>query len=130
MSNFEDIFSKTKTIAMVGLSDKPNRPSYGVAEYLQFEGFRIVPVNPLVEHDILGEKCYAKLSDIPFPVDMVDVFRKSEDCLEVAHDAVAIGAKILWLQLGVTNDEAKEVAEQNGLICVMDRCTKIELQNL
>ncbi len=113
------------TIAIVGLSAEWHRPSHFVAKYLQGHGYRIVPVNPRYP-EILGEKSYARLEDIPFPVDMVDVFRKPEDVAPIAASAVAIGAKCLWQQLGVMNLEADALARAAGLDSVMDRCVKIE----
>lgn len=127
--DLKSLLDQTKTIAIVGLSDKPNRPSYRIASYLQAHGFRIVPVNP-GQAEILEEKSYANLKDIPFPVDMVNVFRKPEECLELAQDAVAIGAKSLWLQQGILNLEAKKLAQKNGLAFVMDRCIKVDHQLL
>lgn len=127
--DLNSLFAQTKTIAIVGLSDKPNRPSYRIASYLKEKGFHIVPVNPSAT-EILGEKCYANLKDIPFKIDLVNVFRKAEDCLEVAHDAVAIGAKSLWLQQGIINLQAKKLAEDQGLFFVMDRCIKVDHQYL
>lgn len=127
--DLKSLFQETKTIAIVGLSDKPNRPSYRIASYLQAHGFRIVPVNP-GQSEILKEKSFANLKDIPFPVDMVNVFRKSEECQDVAKDAVAIGAKSLWLQQGVINLEAQKIAQENGLTFVMDRCIKVDHQLL
>jgi uncharacterized protein len=121
------IFKNCKTIAVVGLSDNPARPSYGVALYLRQQGFRIIPVNPKLT-EVLGEKCYASLRDVPDKIDMVDCFRRSEEMLPIAHDAVAIGAKCLWMQIGVINDEAAEVAEAAGLKVVLDKCTKIEFR--
>jgi predicted CoA-binding protein len=105
------------------------RPSYFAAKYMQEHGFRIIPVNPKYD-EILGEKCYPNLKAIPEPVDIVDVFRKPDDCVPIAQDAVAIGAKVLWLQLGVVNEEAARVAEAGGLEVVMDRCVKIEYARL
>ena len=123
------VLRNSHTIAVVGLSAEPDRPSYRVAKYLQAHGYRIVPVNP--KHpEILGEKSYPDLASIPFAVDMVDVFRKAQDCVSVAQQAVAIGAKVLWLQLGVVNDEAQQVAQAAGLTVVMDRCVKIDHANL
>ncbi|NCP40551.1 MAG: CoA-binding protein [Rhodoferax sp.] len=123
------VLRNSHTIAVVGLSAEPDRPSYRVAKYLQAHGYRIVPVNP--KHpEILGEKSYPDLASIPFAVDMVDVFRKAQDCVPVAQQAVAIGAKVLWLQLGVVNDEAQQVAQAAGLTVVMDRCVKIDHANL
>ena len=119
------ILQDCHTIAIVGLSAEWHRPSNFVAKYLQGHGYRIVPVNPRYP-EILGEKSYARLEDIPFPVDMVDVFRKTEDVLPVAQSAVAIGAKVLWQQIGVLNLEADAVARAAGLDSVLDRCVKIE----
>ncbi len=119
------ILSTTKTIAIVGLSPKPERPSYFVGSYLQYEGYRVIPVNPRAT-EILGEKSYPDLLSIPEPVDMVDVFRQPEECVDVAKQAVQIGAKTLWLQLRVVNFEAAKIAEAAGLNVVMDRCVKIE----
>ena len=119
------ILETAKTIAVVGLSDKPDRDSYQVAEYLQEHGYRIIPVNPTV-NEVLGEKSYASLTDIPEQVDIVDVFRKPDAVLPVAQEAIDAGAATLWLQLGVVNQEAAEKAEAAGLQVVMDRCIKIE----
>jgi uncharacterized protein len=119
------ILSTSKTIAIVGLSPKSERPSYFVGSYLKSEGYRIIPVNPRAT-EILGEKSYPDLLSIPEPVDMVDVFRKPEDCVEVAQQAIQIGAKTLWLQLRVVNIEAAELAAAAGLHVIMDRCVKIE----
>ena len=124
-----ELLQETKIIAVVGLSDKPSRPSYGVAQYMQSHGYRITPVNPSCE-EILGEKCYPDLKSIPFAIDMVNVFRKSEDCLPIAHEAVEIGAKSLWLQLGVINAEAVAYAKEHGLAAIMDKCLKIEHMRL
>jgi uncharacterized protein len=119
------ILQQCRTIAVVGLSAEWHRPSYFAASYLQGKGYRIVPVNPKYP-SILGETSYARLEDIPFKVDMVDVFRKPADVLPIAHSAVAIGARCLWQQLGVLNTEADAVARAAGLDSVMDRCVKIE----
>jgi uncharacterized protein len=119
------ILERCRTIAVVGLSADWNRPSYFAASYLQGKGYRIVPVNPKAEA-ILGERCYARLEDIPFAVDMVDVFRKPADVPPIAASAVAIGARCLWQQLGVMNAEADAIARAAGLDSVMDRCVKIE----
>lgn len=117
------------TIAVVGLSDRPDRPSYGVAQYMQSQGYRIIPVNPKAT-EILGEKCYASLLDVPHTVDMVNVFRRTEDVLPIAQQAVQIHAKCLWQQIGITNHEADALAQAHGLISVMDRCLKIEHRSL
>jgi uncharacterized protein len=119
------ILTECRTIAVVGLSADWNRPSYFAASYLQGKGYRIVPVNPKAE-SILGERCYPRLEDIPVAVDMVDVFRKPADVPPIAASAVAIGARCLWQQLGVVNDEADAIARRAGLDSVMDRCVKIE----
>ena len=123
------ILKTNHTIAVVGLSADWYRPSYFAAKYMQEHGFRIIPVNPKYD-EVLGEKCYPNLKAIPEPVDIVDVFRKSDDCVPIAQEAVAIGAKVLWLQLGVVNEEAARVAEAGGLEVVMDRCVKIEYARL
>ena len=121
------ILKSCHTIAVVGLSAEWHRPSYFAAKYMQSHGFKIVPVNPrYAGQEILGENCYASLGDIPFKVDMVDVFRRSEDVLPIAEQAVRIGAKVLWQQLGVTSDAAERIAYAAGLQSVMDRCVKIE----
>ena len=113
------------TIAVVGLSAEWHRPSFFAAKYMQQHGYRIVPVNPRYA-EVLGERCYASLADIPHPVDMVDVFRRTEDVLPIAEQAIAIGARCLWQQIGVKNLAADELARQAGLASVLDRCVKIE----
>lgn len=123
------ILKENHTIAIVGLSADWYRPSYFAAKYMQEHGFRIIPVNPKYT-EILGEKCYPDLKSIPEKVDMVDVFRKSADCAPIAKEAIAIGAKVVWLQLGVENDEAKAIAETSGLEFVQNRCVKIEYARL
>ena len=110
---------------MVGLSAEWHRPSFFAAKYLQQHGYRIVPVNPRYG-EILGERCYPSLEAIPHPVDLVDVFRRTQDVLPIARQAVAIGAKCLWQQIGVRNLEADALARAAGLDSVMDRCVKIE----
>jgi predicted CoA-binding protein len=121
------ILKNCHTLAVVGLSAEWHRPSYFAASYMWAKGYRIVPVNPrYASGEILGERCYAKLEDIPFALDMVDVFRRTEDVLPIAHSAIAIGAKCLWQQLGVKNLEADRLARAAGLDSVMDRCVKIE----
>ncbi len=124
-SDFRKLFETCRTIAVVGLSDRPERPSFGVAQYMQAQGYRIIPVNPNAL-EILGEKCYASLLDIPHSIEMVNVFRRSEDVLPIALQAVQIGAKFLWQQIGVMNEEADALAQSHRLISVMDRCLKIE----
>ncbi len=115
------IYEDTKTIAVVGASTDESKPSHRIPRYLQSQGFKIIPVSPK-GGECLGEKVYASLSEIPEPVDVVDVFRPSEETPQIARDAVAIGAKVLWLQSGVSNDEAEGIAEAAGLKVVMDRC--------
>jgi predicted CoA-binding protein len=119
------ILKTCRTVAVVGLSAEWHRPSFFVAKYLQQHGYRVIPVNPRYE-SILGERCYARLEDIPVPVDMVDVFRKPADVVPIARSAVALGAKCLWQQLGVANLEADAIARSAGLDSVMNRCVKIE----
>ncbi len=119
--DYKELLDTCQTIAVVGLSSNSLRPSYGVSAYLQRVGYRIIPVNP-VEKEILGEKCYASLLDIPEPVDIVDVFRNPDSVGPIADDAIAIGAKCLWLQEGVINTEAAEKAANSGMKVVMDHC--------
>jgi predicted CoA-binding protein len=119
------ILRKYRTIAVVGLSAQWHRPSYFAAKYMQEHGYRVIPVNPTYD-SILGEKCYKRLADIPVPVDIVDCFRKSEEIEAIAADAVAIGAKVLWMQLGVHNAAARARAEAAGLEVIENRCVKIE----
>jgi uncharacterized protein len=118
-----------RTIAVVGLSDNPLRPSYTTSRYMQSQGYRIVPVNPK-GGVILGETCYTSLSQIPFAVDMVNVFRRTEDVLPIAQELVQqiarLGVKCFWQQLGIVSDEAAELVEHAGIASVMDRCVKIE----
>lgn len=123
------ILKNSQTIAVVGLSADWFRPSYFAAKYMQEHGYKIIPVNPKYT-EILGERCYPDLKSIPGKVDIVDVFRKSADCLPIAQDAVAIGAKSLWLQIGVINEEAALAAEAAHLDVVMNRCVKIEYARL
>ncbi|WP_408003407.1 CoA-binding protein [Pseudothauera rhizosphaerae] len=115
----------TRSIAVVGLSANWHRPSNFAAKYMLEHGYTIIPVNPAYD-EVLGQKCYPSLRDVPVPVDMVDVFRKPEDVPPLVDDAVAIGAKTFWMQLGVINEEAARRAEAAGLQVVMDRCVKIE----
>ena len=119
------ILREAKVIAVVGLSADWFRPSYFAAKYMQEHGYRVIPVKPKYA-EILGEKCYPSLCDIPQPVDIVDVFRKTADVMPIAEDAIKIGAKVLWQQLGVRNEEAAAKAQAAGLQTVMDRCVKIE----
>jgi predicted CoA-binding protein len=117
------ILATAKTIAVVGLSDNQWKPSYGVSEYMQDAGYEIIPVNPnRLGKLILGEPVYATLADIPKPIDVVNVFRPAQVTPKIAEQAVAIGAKVLWLQLGIANDEAARIALEGGLTVVMNRC--------
>ena len=117
-----DLLARSKVIAIVGLSSKPQRPSFGVARYLQSAGYRIIPVNPN-EKEVLGEKSYARLEDVPVYVDIVDIFRRSEYVPLVVDSAIAIGAAAVWMQEGVIHEEAAARARAAGLEVVMDRCT-------
>jgi predicted CoA-binding protein len=120
------ILSEAKTVAVVGISDKPERPSHGVARYLQERGYRVIPVNPVLT-EVLGEKVYKSLSDIPGKVDLIDVFRKSEEVPPIAEEAIRIGARFFWMQEGVISIAARERLEQAGIPVVMDLCMKKEL---
>jgi len=119
------ILKTCKTVAVVGLSPKPDRASYRVASYLKSAGYTIVPVRPNGD-EILGEKVYHSLMDIPFKVDIVDVFRKPETVMPIAEDAVRIGAKVLWLQQGITNEKAEQYCREAGLSVVSDHCMLVE----
>jgi uncharacterized protein len=121
MNRISDILHSCRTIAVVGLSGKRYRPSYGVAEYLKRVGYRIIPVNPH-ETEVLGERAYPDLESIPGPVDMVDIFRRSEFVPEIVEAAIRIGAKAVWMQEGVVHESAAQRAEEAGLAVVMDRC--------
>jgi predicted CoA-binding protein len=130
-AQIRDLLKATRTIALVGASPKPNRASHGVMAFLQQSGYCVIPVNPVAAGTtILGKTVVATLADIKEPIDMVDVFRRAEDTPEVAQDAVAIGAKFLWLQLGIANNETARIAIEGGLDVVMDRCTAIEIERL
>jgi predicted CoA-binding protein len=119
------ILRDAKTIAVVGLSSNPMRASHGVAEYLKATGYRIIPVNPN-ETEVLGEKAYARLEDVPERVDIVDVFRRAEEVPAVAESAIGVGAKVLWMQLGIEHAEAAERARAAGLVVVEDSCLMVE----
>ena len=119
------ILREARTIAVVGLSANWFRPSYFAAKYMQDHGYRIIPVNPTYQ-EVLGQTCYPNLAAIPEPVDIVDCFRKPQEMIEIARAAVAIRAKVLWMQLGIVNPEAAKIAVDAGLDVVMDRCVKIE----
>lgn len=121
----QDILKNTKNLAIVGISNKPERASYQVAAYLQAAGYQIFPINPGLR-EVLGLTCYPSLSALPGPVDLVNVFRKAEDCLPIAEEAAKIGAKALWLQLGISNPQCQQLAEKQGMAYVENKCTKIE----
>lgn len=120
------LLSGARTVAVVGLSDRPHRTSHAIARALQGFGFRIFPVNPNLEGPVLGEEPYPRVQEIPEGVDIVDVFRRSETVMPVAEDAVAAGAKALWMQSGVINEPAAAYAREHGLTVVMDRCIKVD----
>ncbi len=120
-----DILTKYKTIAVVGLSSNPARPSYGVTEYIQSSGYQIIPVNPN-ETDVLGEPSYASLDDVPQKIGIVDIFRRPENVPPVVDAAIRVGAKVIWMQLGIANQTAAEKAQAAGLTVVMDACMLIE----
>jgi hypothetical protein len=125
------ILTANRSFAIVGASANTVRPSYFVLKYLLEKEFRVVPVNPgLAGTELLGQKAYAALGDIPEPIDIVDIFRNSEAALEITKDAIKVGAKVVWMQLGVRNDEAASLAEAAGLNVVMNRCPKIEYARL
>ncbi len=126
-----ELLRSTRTIALVGASDRPDRPSYGVMAYLQSRGYRVIPVNPQItgEH-VHGEYVWRELAQIGEPIDMVDIFRRSQAAGEAVDEAIAVGAKSVWLQIGVINHEAAARAEAAGLKVVMDRCPKIDIPRL
>ena len=129
MSEIKDILSKFKSIAMVGVSKDPKKTSTIVMRYMQEYGFKVYPVNPSAKGEkILGEKVYAKITDIDQAVDIVDVFRPSKEVYEIAKDAVKIGAKVLWLQLGIRDENSKKLIEDNEMEYIENKCTKMEYQ--
>lgn len=128
-ADLKRLFETVRTIAVVGCSPRPERAGHYVAKYLQDLGYRVIPVNP-GQTEILGERCYASLRDIPEPVDMIDCFRRAEDIPPIVEDAIAIGAKFIWMQLGIVNDEAARRAMEAGIEVVMDRCPKIDYPRL
>ena len=131
MADIKEILSKNKTIAMIGVSKDLTKPSTIVMKYMQKYGYKVIPVNPKAKGEkILGEEVFGKLDEIKIPVDIVDVFRPSKETLEIAKDTVKIKAKVLWLQLGISNDEAKITVESNNIEYVENRCTKMEYQKI
>ena len=131
MNVLKEILSKHKTIAMIGVSKDPKKPSTIVMKYMQKYGYKVIPVNPSAKGEkILGEEVFAKLEDIKIPVDIVDVFRPSPEAFEYAKDTVKIGAKVLWLQLGIRSAEAKEMLETKNIRYIENRCTKMEYQKI
>ena len=129
MSDIKEVLSKYKSIAMVGVSNDPTKASTIVMKYMQKYGFKVYPVNPRAEgQKILGEEVFAKISDINDQVDIVDVFRPSKEVYAIAEDAVKIGAKVLWLQLGIRDEKAKELMEKNHIKYIENKCTKMEYQ--
>jgi predicted CoA-binding protein len=126
-----ELLRNARTIAVIGASDRPSRPSYGVMQFLQEQGYRVLPVNPQIsETHVLGEFVWRELSQIGIPIDIVDIFRRPEAALEAVEQAIFVGAKAVWMQLGVINEEAAALAEAAGLKVVMDRCPHIEIPRL
>ena len=131
MADIKEILSKNKTIAMIGVSKDLTKPSTIVMKYMQKYGYKVIPVNPKAKgKKILGEEVFGKLDEIKTQVDIVDVFRPSKEAVEIAKDAVKVGAKVLWLQLGISNDEAKKIVETNNIKYIENRCTKMEYQKI
>ena len=129
MSDIKEILRKYKSIAMIGVSNDPTKASTIVMKYMQKYGFKVYPVNPSAKgQKILGQEVFSKITDIKEPIDIVDVFRPSKEAIDIAKDTVNIGAKVLWLQLGIKSDEAKKIVEKNKIEYVEDRCTKMEYQ--
>ncbi len=123
--NIDEILTNYRKVAVVGISDKPYRPSYDVARYLLHSGFTIYPVNPRLER-VLDLPCYPSLKDIPEPIEIVDIFRRPEHVLPIVQEAIEVGAKVIWMQLGVANEQAARLALEAGLQVVMDACLKVE----
>ena len=131
MSEIKDILSKHKTIAMIGVSKDPKKPSTIVMKYMQKYGYKVIPVNPRAKGEkILGEKVFEKITDIKEPVGIVDVFRPSKEAYAIAEDTVKIGAKVLWLQLGIRDEEAKKLMHKNNIDYIENKCTKMEYQKI
>ena len=131
MSDIKEILSKNKTIALIGVSKDPKKPSTIVMKYMQKYGYKVIPVNPRAKGEkILGEEVFGKLDEIKIPIDIVDVFRPSIEALDIAKDTIKINAKVLWLQLGISSDEAKILVEKNNIDYIENRCTKMEYQKI
>ena len=131
MSDIKEILSKNRTIAMIGVSKDPKKPSTIVMKYMQKYGDKVIPVNPRAKGEkILGEEVFGKLDEIKLPIDIVDVFRPSKEALDIAKDTVKINAKVLWLQLGISSDEAKILVEKNNINYIENICTKMEYQKI
>ncbi len=129
MNNIKEILNKYKSIAMIGVSNDPTKASTIVMKYMQEYGFKVFPVNPKAKgQKILGEEVFEKITDIKDSVDIVDVFRPSKEAIDIAKDTISIKAKVLWLQLGIKNEEAKKIVEENKIEYIEDRCTKMEYQ--
>ena len=131
MTNIKEILTKYKTIAMIGVSKDTTKPSSIVMKYMQKYGYKVIPVNPSAKGEkILGEEVFGKLTEIKTPIEIVDVFRPSEEALEIANEAIKIKAKVLWLQLGISNDKAKTIVTKNKIDYIENRCTKMEYQKI
>jgi len=131
MGDIKEILKKNKTIAMIGVSKDSNKTSTIVMKYMQKYGYKVIPVNPRAKGEkILGEEVFGKLDEIKVPIDIVDVFRPSKEALEIAKDTVKIKAKVLWLQLGISSNEAKALVESNNIEYIENRCTKMEYQKI
>jgi len=129
MADVKEILSKHNTIAMIGVSKDPTKPSTIVMKYMQKYGYKVIPVNPRAKDEkILGEEVFEKITDIKEPIEIVDVFRPSKEVYEIAEDTVKIGAKVLWLQLGIRDEDAKKLVEKNNIKYVENKCTKMEYQ--
>jgi uncharacterized protein len=129
-SEIREILSETRTIAVVGLSANPERDSNGVARYLQRNGYTIIPVNPNLSGPVLGAQAYASLREVPVPIDIVEIFRRVDAVPPIVEEAIAIGARVVWMQLGIVHEEAAKRAEEAGLKVVMNRCMAIEHRRL
>ena len=131
MAGIKEILKKNKTIAMIGVSKDPSKPSTIVMKYMQKYGYKVIPVNPSAKGEtILGEEVFGALKEIKKKIDIVDVFRPSKEAVAIAKDTVKIGAKVLWLQLGISSDVARKIAESNNIDYIENRCTKMEYQKI